>query len=75
MVETHSDFILDRVCIDVHDKKATPEDVQILYFERRDDGAQVKIHPISLDQEGNLCGAPPSYRAFFERETRRFLGL
>lgn len=75
LVETHSDFILDRVCIDVHDGKATPEDVQILYFERRDDGAQVKIHPISLDQEGNLCGAPPSYRAFFERETRRFLGL
>ena len=36
VVETHSDYIIDRVRMDVRDKKTNlkPEDVSILYFER-----------------------------------------
>ena len=36
IVETHSDYIMDRVRMDVRDKKTDlkPEDVSILYFER-----------------------------------------
>ena len=73
IVETHSDFIIDRVCMDVRDGKAKAEDVQILYFERAD--GEVVIHPISVDQQGNIVGAPPHYRAFFEHETSRYLGV
>lgn len=73
IVETHSDFIVDRVCMDVRDGKAKAEDVQILFFERTD--GEVAIHPISVDQQGNIVGAPPHYRAFFEHETSRYLGV
>ena len=44
VVETHSDYIIDRVRMDVRDKKTElrPEDVSILYFERGE--SDVKIH-------------------------------
>ena len=75
VVETHSDHLLDRVRMDVRDGKAAlkPEDVSILYFERGD--LDVCIHSLRLDEQGNVLGAPPSYRAFFMEETRRSLGL
>jgi len=72
IVETHSDSILDRVCIDIHEGRANHKEVQILYFERAD--GEVQVHPIDIDEAGNITGAPPSYRSFFEHETRRFWG-
>ena len=75
IVETHSDYLLDRVCMDIRDGKGTlkPDDVSILYFERGD--LDVRIYSLSLDQEGNILDAPPSYRQFFMAETRRSIGL
>lgn len=75
IVETHSDHLLDRVRMDVRDKRASlkPEDVSILFFER--DDLDVNIHSIGLDKEGNILNAPPSYRQFFMAETRRSIGL
>ena len=75
IVETHSDYILDRIRMDIRDCKSDlkPEDVSILFFERQ--GRSVQIHSIRLDQQGNLIGAPPSYRSFFLEETDKFLGL
>ena len=48
-------------------------DVIILYFERR--GGRATIHPIGLDDNGDLVGVPPGYRRFFLDEERRLLGL
>ena len=75
IVETHSDYILDRVTMDIRDKTTSlkPEDVSILYFEPGD--LEVKIHSIRLDEMGNILDAPPTYRQFFVRETRRSIGL
>jgi len=75
VVETHSDHILDRVRMDIRDGKSElkPEDVSILYFERKD--LDVKIHSIGLDEEGNILNAPPSYRKFFMEEVNRRLKL
>ena len=75
VVETHSDYIIDRVRMDVRDKKTDlkPEDVSILYFERGE--ADVKIHSIRLDEQGNVLDAPDSYGQFFMEETRRSIGL
>ena len=75
VVETHSDHLLDRVRMDVRDgtTKLKPEDVSILFFERRD--LDVRIHSLRLDGEGNVLDAPPSYRRFFMEETRRSLRL
>lgn len=73
IVETHSDYLIDRVRMDVRDGKAKlkPEDVSILYFERGD--LDVHIHSLSIDGEGNILGAPPSYGNFFMDEVERSL--
>ena len=75
VIETHSDYIIDRVRMDVRDGTTglKPEDVSILYFEPGD--AAVKIHSITIDEYGNLDGAPPGYRQFFGEELRRSIGL
>ena len=75
IVETHSDFILNRVRMDVRDKKTAlePEDVSILYFEPGE--LDVTIHSLGLDKDGNVLNAPPGYRDFFMAEMRRSIGI
>ena len=77
VVETHSDYLLDRIRMDVRDGKGDPplrpEDVSILYFERF--GASVRIYPIWIDENGNVRDAPNSYGEFFMSESRRSIGL
>ena len=73
LIETHSDYIVDRVRIAVRQGKLTPDDVVILYFEPK--GNAVSIHNMSVDADGNLLGAPASYREFFLRETDKLLGF
>ncbi len=74
IVETHSDYLLDRVRMDVRDGEdgaLRPEDVAILFFERRN--LAVRIHSIGIDAEGNIVGAPDGYRQFFMEEVSRSL--
>ncbi len=75
VVETHSDYLLDRVRMEVRDGTAglKPDDVSILFFERTD--LDVKIHSLEIDKLGNILNAPDSYRSFFMEETTRSLGL
>ena len=71
VVETHSDHLINRVRMDVRDGdgKLKPEDVSILFFERRD--LDVHIHSLEIDAEGNILNAPPVYRQFFINEMER----
>ena len=71
VVETHSDNLIDRVCLDIRDRKTglAPHDVLILYFERGH--PWVSIYPIEIDANGNIVGAPPGYRSFFLKEQSR----
>ena len=73
VIETHSDHLLDRVRMDVRDGTTPlkPEDVSILFFERKD--LDVRIHSLRIDEEGNIKGAPDGYRNFFLEETARSL--
>ena len=73
LIETHSDQIIDRFRIAVRNNKLQADDVSILYFEPKEDG--VIIHNMSLDEHGNLEGAPEGYRSFFQTETDRLLGF
>ena len=73
LIETHSDYIVDRVRISVRQGLLKPDDVSILYFEPN--GNAVDIHNMDLDDDGNLEGAPPGYREFFLRETDQLLGF
>lgn len=72
LIETHSDYIIDRVRMDVRDGKGVnADDVQILFFDRS--SGEVKIHPIKLDRRGDLIDPPLTYRKFFLEEENRFL--
>ena len=75
VVETHSDYIIDRVRMDVRDgtRGLKPENVSILYFEPGD--LDVKIHSIRIDSSGNVLDAPLSYGNFFMDEVSRSIGL
>ena len=75
IVETHSDYLIDRVRMDVRDGKIGlgPEDVSILYFERS--GFDVQIYPLRIDASGDILDAPPNYRQFFLEEVNRSLGI
>ena len=71
IIETHSDYILDRIRLDVRDRRTRlkPEEVTILYFERGD--LDVRIHPIRFDADGNVRDTPSNYRRFFIDEVNR----
>ena len=73
LIETHSDYIVDRLRILVRRKLLRPNDVSIIFFEPKRNAA--KMHNITLDKFGNLKNAPPSYRSFFLKETDRLLGF
>lgn len=75
IIETHSDYIMDRVRMDIRDESSPlkPHDVSLLFFEHGD--LDVRIHSLRFDEEGNVLGTPPGYRQFFMEETRRFIGL
>ena len=75
VVETHSDYLLDRVRMEVRDGTAglKPEDVSILFFERV--GLDVKIHSLRIGKQGDIEGVPNGYRQFFMEETAKSLGL
>lgn len=73
IVETHSDYIMNRIRLDVRDRrtKLKPDDVSILYFEHED--LDVRIHSMRVDEDGNVLNAPNGYRRFFTDELNRSL--
>jgi len=75
VIETHSDYLIDRIRMDIREKKGgiRPEDVGILYFERSRTGQTV--HSLEIDESGNITNAPSTYRQFFLEEERRMLGI
>jgi hypothetical protein len=72
MVETHSDYLIDRVRQEVAAGKIRHDMVALLYLHR--EGLESKCHLIELDGLGNLINPPDGYRSFFLEETRRLLG-
>lgn len=74
IVETHSDFLIDRVRSDLVRKGVeVSEALSILFFERR--GPETIIHPITVSPDGEIKDPPPSYREFFLHESLRNFGL
>jgi predicted ATPase len=78
LVETHSDFIIDRFRMNYRAKrnaksrKAIPTS-QVLFFER--DDKRNKVTSIPINEKGELSpDQPDSYRRFFIKEDVRLLG-
>lgn len=73
VIETHSDYMVDRARIEIMKKRIAPEDVSLIYLEPA--GNQVKVHNITFDEQANLIDEPASYRDFFLKESDKLLGL
>ncbi len=73
IVETHSDYMIDRARIDIIRGNICPQDVSLIYFEPQ--GNIVKVHNIGFDKMANMIGVPPHYGKFFLKESKRLLGF
>ncbi len=73
IIETHSDYMIDRARIDIIRGNIRPEDVSLIYFEPK--GNIVKVHNIGFDKMANMVGVPPHYGDFFLKESKRLLGF
>ena len=71
IIETHSDYLVDRIRISVAEKKIPASKIQLLYLERK--GLDIKVHELSLDDSGNITNAPASYRDFFLAEELKLM--
>lgn len=73
ILETHSDFIVDRVRRAVRSKQLSPSDVAILFFERKK--LENVVRNIRLGEDGEPENPPHSYRQFFIDEELKSLGV
>lgn len=73
IVETHSDYMIDRARIEIRRGNIRPEDVSLIYFEPKEN--IVKVHSIRFDKMGNMEGVPPHFREFFLKESDRLMGF
>ncbi|MFO1249291.1 MAG: AAA family ATPase [Alphaproteobacteria bacterium] len=73
IIETHSDYIIDRIRNSIRLGQVTTDDVSILYFDRRSSDTRISV--IELDKGGNIINPPENYRNFFFKETRDLLGI
>ncbi len=73
VIETHSDYMIDRARIEIMKGRLNPEDVSLIYLEPVQN--KVMVHNISFDSEGNMNGVPHGYRAFFLKESDKLLGF
>ena len=71
IIETHSDYIVDRILLDIRDNRTNlrADEVSILYFEN--EGKNVTIHSIRIDEKGKVIDSPEGYRRFFKDELKR----
>lgn len=73
IIETHSDYMIDRARIEIRKGTIKPEDVSLIYFEPK--GNIVNVHNIGFDKIANMMGVPPHYGKFFLKETNRLMGF
>ncbi len=73
LIETHSDYLVDRIRIEVANGRLLPDSVSVLFFRNQAYGATIST--MDLDARGELINPPDDFRAFFLEEHGRLLGL
>lgn len=66
LIETHSDYLVDRVRQEVAGGRLDPDRVQILFFHKPH--LETTVYPVNIDKSGNVRNAPECYRQFFLEE-------
>ena len=73
IIETHSDYMIDRARIEIRKGTIKPENVSLIYFEPK--GNIVNVHNIGFDEMANMTNVPTHYRNFFLKESKRLMGF
>ncbi|RYZ61175.1 MAG: DUF3696 domain-containing protein, partial [Proteobacteria bacterium] len=73
VIETHSDYMMDRVRIEIMKGTIPPENVTILFFERGQ--SESHIHQLFIKDSGDILDAPHNFRSFFLDEQSDLLGI
>ena len=73
IVETHSDYMIDRARIEIMRGNIKANDVSLIYLEPKKN--VVQVHNITFDKMGNMIGVPPHFRDFFLLESDRLMGF
>lgn len=66
VIETHSDYLVDRIRQEIANKVIKANNVKLLFLERK--GVDLCIHQLTIDSMGNIENPPQGYRAFFLQE-------
>jgi len=72
VVETHSDYLVDRLRIEVKKAQLKAINVKILFLEKKK--AKTIVYLLEIDADGNVLNAPEGYRDFFILEQMALLG-
>lgn len=75
IVETHSNFIIDRFCVCVRESKnqTTHQDKKYSIIFCKNTGDGNTMHKIIIDKNGKLIDRPPEYDEFFVQEFIRVI--
>ena len=74
MIETHSEYLIDRFRINISKNKDKKVNSQVLFFERTDNGNNV--HVIEIDDKGRYSEDQPEvFMNFFVKEGLDLLGV
>lgn len=74
VIETHSDYMIDRARIAIRRNLIKSEDVSLVYLEPKSRG-DVTAHNVRFDEMGEMQGVPNGYRSFFLKESDALLGF
>ena len=74
VIETHSDYMIDRARIAIRRGEIRADDVSLVYLEPKYRGG-VAVHNIRFDEIGNMTNVPSGYRDFFLKESDALLGF
>jgi predicted ATPase len=66
IVETHSEYLLNRIRLLLVTGELKPEDVRVLYFEN--DGVKSTVHDIEFTTKGAVRGAPQGFFDTYEMD-------
>ena len=70
IVETHSDYMIDRIRLLIRKGQVRKDDIQVLFFSPQK--TDVEIIPIKLGDDGSIIDPPDDYRKFFLDEQFEF---
>ncbi|MCY4523395.1 MAG: AAA family ATPase [Halobacteriovoraceae bacterium] len=73
IIETHSEYMIDRIRIKIMEKQISPDDVSLIFLSP--EKGDVKVHNIRFDEQGNMLDVPDSYKNFFINEQNKLMGI